>query len=204
MTALAASRTGRLAAFRLFGTALALSLLSGCANPDVQAFFDPLKHGLSALDDTLRSANAGAVPPAEDVEAPPQAAAHPPPQSAAAKPAPAAVPVAESTIQAAPAQTAALPRAAVPALRAASELVGLDSTTIEQRLGTPVLRRRDAPAELWQYRSPLCVMDVFLYSDGRSFKVMHVELHSRSVEQVQAPTCLASFDEPPKPSPTSG
>lgn len=196
--ALPASRGARWPAARIFGTGLALSLLAGCANQDVQAFLDPLKHGLTALDETLR-ANAAAPPPAVDSEAPPQAAAPPP-----AKAAPSAVPVAEATTQAAPAQSAALPRTAVPALRTTSELVGLDSTMVEQRLGSPVLRRRDAPAELWQYRSPLCVMDVFLYSDGRSFKVMHVELHSRSVEQVQAPTCLASFGEPHKPSPTSG
>jgi hypothetical protein len=75
---------------------------------------------------------------------------------------------------------------------------------VEQRLGSPALRRRDAPAELWQYRSPVCVMDVFLYSDGRSSKVMHVELHPRSAEQIPAPACLASFDEPHKPSPTAG
>jgi hypothetical protein len=89
-------------------------------------------------------------------------------------------------------------------LRNTSELVGLDSAAIEQRLGTPALRRRDAPAELWQYRSPLCVMDLFLYSENGSFKVTHVELHSRSVEQVQAPTCLASFGPQPQAAPNAG
>src|SRR5258706_16120031 len=100
--------------------------------------------------------------------------------------------MADASTQPGTPQIASLPRVAVPALRTTSELVGLDSTIVEQRLGSPALRRRDAPAELWQYRSPLCVMDLFLYSDGRSFKVTHVELRSRSVEQVQAPTCLAS------------
>jgi hypothetical protein len=89
-------------------------------------------------------------------------------------------------------------------LRNTAELVGLDSTAIERRLGSPALRRRDAPAELWQYRSPLCVMDLFLYSEGGNFRVTHVELHSRSVEQVQAPSCLASFSAPAKPSPANG
>jgi hypothetical protein len=186
----------------MIGAGLALSLLSGCANQDVHAFFDPLKQGLTALAEKLPSPNAAAPPLADDAEAPPRSAA--PPAAAPAQAQPAPVPAAEASTVPAPTQSAALPRPNAPALRATSELVGLDSTMVEQRLGSPVLRRRDAPAELWQYRSPLCVMDVFLYSDGRSFKVMHVELHSRSVEQVQAPTCLASFGEQHKPPPTSG
>ena len=194
---------------RIIGAGLALSLLSGCADKDVQSFFQPLKQGLANLDETLR---ASAVPPttAVDSEAPPQSATGAAPTAAAAteKAAPAtAVPMAESVTPPAPPkppQSASLTRPAAPALRATSELVGLDSSMVEQRLGSPALRRRDAPAELWQYRSPLCVMDVFLYSDGRSFKVMHVELHPRSPEQIPAPTCLASFGEPHKPSPTAG
>src|SRR5471032_694712 len=42
------------------------------------------------------------------------------------------------------------------------ELIGLERSEVEARLGTPALRRRDAPAEIWQYRSPLCVLDLFL------------------------------------------
>ena len=199
---------------RIIAAGLAISLLSGCANQDLQNLLDPLKQGWSKLDETLRSAGNTAAAPSPDGDAPPQTAAVPPaaaaPEKAAAASAkpvapptnPASVPVAESATQP-PAQSASLPRPA-PALRNTSELVGLDSTTVEQRLGTPALRRRDAPAELWQYRSPLCVMDLFLYSDGRSFKVTHVELRSRSVEQVQAPNCLASFGEQSKPPPTSG
>jgi len=189
----------RPALLRLVGAGLALALLSGCADKDVQSFFQPLKQGLAGLDETLRS---NTVPPASiaDSEAPHPTMAGP------AKPVVAPVPVAETTRQPAAAaqQTASRAQPAAPALRAASELVGLESTMVEQRLGTPALRRRDEPAELWQYRSPLCVMDVFLYSDGRSFKVMHVELHPRSPEQIAAPACLASFGEQHKPAPTAG
>jgi hypothetical protein len=194
---------------RTIGAGLALLLLSGCANKDVQTFFEPLKQGLADLDQKLHGPDTeqAAQVQSADSEVPPQAAAGPPARAAAPaekKPGANGVPVAESTTQPASAQMASVPRAAAPALHAASELVGLESTMVEQRLGSPALRRRDAPAELWQYRSPVCVMDVFLYSDGRSSKVMHVELHPRSAEQIPAPACLASFDEPHKPSPTAG
>ena len=182
---------------RMAAAGLMLSLLSGCADQDLHALFDPLKQGLTSRDATLNTPDAGRAAQATEPDALPQPAA-----SASAKAPPAAVPVAESAQQ--PPQSASLPRPRVAALRTTTELVGLDSTMVEQRLGTPALRRRDAPAELWQYRSPLCVMDLFLYSDGRGFKVTHVELRSRTVEQVQAPTCLASFGEPAKPPPTSG
>jgi hypothetical protein len=173
---------------------LSLSLLSGCADKDLQSFFQPVKQTFSALDEKVRNIlpppgsppddNADALP----ADTPKKVANDPAPPAAAD---PAAAP-----------QTAALPPPKLPSgptVRNTSELVGLDSNAIERRLGSPALRRRDAPAELWQYRSPLCVMDLFLYSDGGSFRVTHVELHSRSVEQVQAPSCLASFTTPEKP-----
>jgi hypothetical protein len=199
----------RLPWLRTIGAGLALLLLSGCANKDVQSFLEPLKQGLADLDQKLHGSDTEQAAQVEsaDSEAPPQTAARSPARAAdpAEKKAGAdGVPVAESTTQPAAAQIASVPRAAAPALHAASELVGIESTMVEQRLGSPALRRRDAPAELWQYRSPFCVMDVFLYSDGRSSKVMHVELHPRSAEQIPAPACLASFDEPHKPSPTAG
>src|SRR5260221_5762501 len=51
-------------------------------------------------------------------------------------------------------------------LKDTRELIGLERGDVEARLGPPALRRRDAPAEIWQYRSPLCVLDLFLYRDG--------------------------------------
>lgn len=188
---------------RLAVAGLSLSLLSGCANQDLQSFFQPVKQTLSAFDEKVRSILPTPGTPPDSGEGGLPAAV-----PAAAK-APAAPPPADQKPDAAPpaAKTAALPPPRLtnaPVLHATNELVGLDSNSIEQRLGSPALRRRDAPAELWQYRSPLCVMDLFLYSEGGAFRVTHVELHSRSVEQVQAPSCLASFGPPPHPSPTSG
>jgi hypothetical protein len=193
---------------RLAAAGLTLSLLSGCASKDLQSFLQPVKQTLSAFDEKVRSIlPTPGTPPENDGEGPPTSAPSPGEAAVASRPVADATTVPAKATPSPATQTAALPPPRltnVPALRATSELIGLESTTVEQRLGSPALRRRDAPAELWQYRSPLCVMDLFLYSEGGSFRVTHVELHSRSAEQVQAPSCLASFGPEARPSPTSG
>ena len=40
-------------------------------------------------------------------------------------------------------------------------------TTRFSRFGGAGLVRRDGPAEIWQYRSPECILDVFMYDAGR-------------------------------------
>jgi hypothetical protein len=73
------------------------------------------------------------------------------------------------------------------------ELIGLERGEVEARLGTPALRRRDAPAEIWQYRSPLCVLDLFLYRDGAATRVTSVELRPRDGRELPAALCLSSL-----------
>ena len=43
------------------------------------------------------------------------------------------------------------------------KLKGLTSAHLTDLLGAPSFRRRDKPAELWQYRTQECVIDFFLY-----------------------------------------
>jgi hypothetical protein len=48
------------------------------------------------------------------------------------------------------------------------KMLGLKPHDVEQLLGMPKLVRRDDPAEVWQYRSDACVLDVHLScGDGR-------------------------------------
>jgi len=47
-------------------------------------------------------------------------------------------------------------------------LASMDEEAVAELLGPPVFRRRDAPAEIWQYQGPTCVLDLFLYQDGDS------------------------------------
>lgn len=42
---------------------------------------------------------------------------------------------------------------------------GLEGKTVLAALGDPNFRRRDKPAEVWQYYGPGCILDLFLYDD---------------------------------------
>jgi hypothetical protein len=43
---------------------------------------------------------------------------------------------------------------------------GLEGKTVLAALGDPNFRRRDKPAEVWQYYGPGCILDLFLYDDA--------------------------------------
>jgi hypothetical protein len=85
------------------------------------------------------------------------------------------------------------PALARPALKDVRELIGLGPTELQARLGDPALRRRDAPAEIWQYRSALCVLDLFLYREGPATRVTNAELRPRDGREIPAATCLSSL-----------
>lgn len=57
------------------------------------------------------------------------------------------------------------------------QLMGLDHTALNKKLGKPALIRRDGNAEIWQYRADRCVLDLFLY--GVAKRVEHVDLRNR-------------------------
>jgi hypothetical protein len=57
------------------------------------------------------------------------------------------------------------------------------------RLGEPDFTRRDPPAEIWQYRSASCVLDVFLYPDDGELKVLHTATRDRARLKVPENTC---------------
>lgn len=69
----------------------------------------------------------------------------------------------------------------------AAALIGHSGREVEGWLGEPRLKRRDPPAEIWQYRDPSCVVDFFLYSDtsmpdGTAISVSHVEVRPREAD----------------------
>lgn len=78
-------------------------------------------------------------------------------------------------------------------------LSGLDETALGELLGQPTVIRREAAAEIWQYRTGACVLDLFLYAeppeaDGR---VTHLEArNSRDASPADARACLASLSDP--------
>lgn len=47
-----------------------------------------------------------------------------------------------------------------------TRLKGMSPTQVRAVLGKPMFTRRDAPAEIWQYRGRACTIDLFLYDEG--------------------------------------
>ncbi len=63
----------------------------------------------------------------------------------------------------------------------AETLMGLGASDVLARLGEPDLRRAEPPAELWQYRSADCVLEVILYAQSGTRRVIGGEIYARSV-----------------------
>jgi len=71
--------------------------------------------------------------------------------------------------------------AALPAVTEPSRLKGLSTPQVQALLGAPAFKRRDPPAEIWQYRSRRCTLDLFIYQDGGSpQRVEHYTVRSPS------------------------
>ncbi len=72
-------------------------------------------------------------------------------------------------------------------------LIGLGADQIQKMFGPPDFKRRDPPAEIWQYRKAGCMLDFFLYQKyggAEEYSVTHVEARGRSVEEVSGSECL--------------
>jgi hypothetical protein len=124
---------------------------------------------------TLLAACGAASTPAPVVYRVPPSGAPPPvaPPSAAMAVPPAIVvpvpPTPPSPLAAAPAPLPPLP----------TDLTGMAAAEVVALLGSPDFRRGEPPGELWQYRRPDCVLDVFLYADKRGAHVVHTETRPR-------------------------
>jgi hypothetical protein len=99
-------------------------------------------------------------------KAEPKLAAAPPP------PAPTAVTPAIAT-------PVSLPPVTLPGGAEAAKLKGLSAVQVKSVLGQPAYTRRDAPAEIWQYRGRACTLDVFLYDTNGTATVAHSAVRSQ-------------------------
>ncbi len=70
---------------------------------------------------------------------------------------------------------------------------GLGASEVIAKLGDPSYRRREAPAEVWQYYGPGCVLDLFLYEEKGSQKVVHFELRNNGLQTDGGTTCLSEL-----------
>ncbi|MEE8516096.1 MAG: hypothetical protein V3T02_05590 [Alphaproteobacteria bacterium] len=73
-------------------------------------------------------------------------------------------------------------------------IVGLSHAEISELFGKPQFRRRDAPAEIWQYRGATCILDLFLYDTGNGFlRVHHFEIRHPNTKPVSRRRCLTAL-----------
>ncbi|MBL8686102.1 MAG: hypothetical protein JNK86_01360 [Alphaproteobacteria bacterium] len=74
-----------------------------------------------------------------------------------------------------------------------SSLIGQSPEQIGRILGPATFKRRDHPAELWQFQSPDCVTDIFFFTKNNLLTVTHVISRSRSGETIDNDLCLVKF-----------
>ena len=73
-------------------------------------------------------------------------------------------------------------------------LASLSDAEVIELIGPPEFERLEPPARIWQYRTPLCVVDLFLYDDGGGPTVEYVNLRMRGAEpdKLNDRKCFAS------------
>jgi hypothetical protein len=62
-------------------------------------------------------------------------------------------------------------------------LAGLAPSQVAALYGQPDFRRNDPPAEVWQYRSADCVLDLYFYSGAGGEQLVFAQSRPRSLEQ---------------------
>jgi len=73
------------------------------------------------------------------------------------------------------------------------QLAGMSAADLQRALGEPDFRRNEPPAEVWQYRGNTCVLDVFLYRSGDTYRVVYAETHDRDTIRVSQANCYAAL-----------
>lgn len=69
-------------------------------------------------------------------------------------------------------------------------LRGAAAADVTARLGTPAYERHEALAQVWQYRTPDCVLDLILYPAEDTHTVRHIEARDRKGTAVRPRACL--------------
>ncbi len=77
------------------------------------------------------------------------------------------------------------------------ELVGLDHTVVRRALGDPLRVRNEMPAQVWQYATGDCIVDLYLYDQDGAWTVTYVEARSHTAESAPTARCLKSLLERP-------
>ena len=92
-------------------------------------------------------------------------------------------------------------RVALPAAPPAGEpgnIAGMDASRIKVAFGSPQFVRKEGTAEIWRYDAASCKAFFFLYPEGASMVVRHVETVPHSSDAAADSTCLQGLLSRPK------
>lgn len=84
--------------------------------------------------------------------------------------------------------TIALPPAPPPGEPAG--VAGMEAQSLRVAFGPPAFVRKDGASEMWRYDNPQCRAFFFLYPNGASLAVRHVETVPRGHDIAADATCL--------------
>ena len=80
-----------------------------------------------------------------------------------------------------------------------ASIMGLDRGAIRKLLGEPHLIRRDEPAEVWQYQTTSCVLDLVLYKQANRSRVVYAEARTPKADPTPTDNCLGEVAAKRKP-----
>ena len=72
-------------------------------------------------------------------------------------------------------------------------LVGMDGAEIIGLMGFPAFRRLEPPARIWQYRTIVCVVNIFLYETDKNVTAEYVESLGKNNTIVDEDDCFRSI-----------
>lgn len=91
---------------------------------------------------------------------------------------------------AAPGQAVSRQRDGAAVLDGPGALMGMTPEALTELLGEPSVVRREAPAQIWQYRQAACVFDIFLYEEADRLTVAYVESRDHQARKLPVESCL--------------
>lgn len=74
-----------------------------------------------------------------------------------------------------------------------SGIAGMDAQALRVAFGPPQFVRKDKAVEMWRYDNSTCKAFFFLYANGSSLAVRHVETVPRGSTMAADETCLAQL-----------
>ena len=72
-------------------------------------------------------------------------------------------------------------------------LVGMDGPEIIKTMGFPVFRRLEPPARIWQYRTMICIVNIFLYETDQRVTAEYVESLGQNNKNADEDACFRSI-----------